>query len=523
MRLAFRPDTGVRSVSRAIAGRVIRLPTPARYSVAVAAAITAIVLRLSFDPLWGVKLPYITHFPAIMVAAWLGGLGPGILTTLITAAATQYFWIEPTNSWRVTETSELIGLLVFLAVGVVISALNDAWRSGATALSESEDRLRVTLTSIGDAIITTDERGCVTRLNPVAEQLTGWSAAEATAKPLHEVLVILNEEDRQPAQNSVDELLSSGVVSGFANHTVLVARDGREVPIDNSVAPIRTTDGRMVGAVMVFRDVTDRRRIERERSSLIADLETALHARDDFLSIASHELRNPVNAMQLQLAGVLREIERGDGDALKREWLGDRIGQAHGQVKRLTRLIDNLLDVSRITAGAIVLEPEDVDFREVVLRAVEHFSDELKPNQAMLHLPAEPIRGHWDPVRLEQVLTNLLSNAIKYGAGRPIELSLRAESDAVRLSVADHGIGIKPDEQPRLFARFERAVSGRQYGGFGLGLWITKRIVEAMHGTIAVESRPGEGSTFVVVLPRGSQSARTGLTQAVRETTGGTG
>ena len=159
------------------------------------AAITAILLlRFSFDPLWGVKLQYIMHFPAVIVAAWLGGLGPGILTTLITAVATQYFWIEPTYSWRATDASELLGLLVFVAVGVVISALNDAWRSGAAALSDSEDRLRVTLTSIGDAIITTDERGRVTRLNPVAEQLTGWSAEEATAKPLPEVLVILNEE-----------------------------------------------------------------------------------------------------------------------------------------------------------------------------------------------------------------------------------------------------------------------------------------------------------------------------------------
>ena len=156
----------------------------------------------------------------------------------------------------------------------------------------------------------------------------------------------------------------------------------------------------------------------------------------------------------------------------------------------------------------------------MVLRAVEHFREELKPNQTMLHLPAEPIREHWDPVRLEQVLTNILSNAIKYGAGRSIELSMRAESDAVRLSIADHGIGIEPDEQPRLFERFERAVSGRQYGGFGLGLWITKRIVEAMHGTIAVESRPGEGSTFVVVLPGGSETAGTGLTQAVEKRRG---
>jgi signal transduction histidine kinase len=115
------------------------------------------------------------------------------------------------------------------------------------------------------------------------------------------------------------------------------------------------------------------------------------------------------------------------------------------------------------------------------------------------------VRGYWDPVRLDQVVSNLLSNAIKYGNGKPIELSLQGERDVVRLSIADHGIGIEPDRQQRLFGQFERAVSARQYGGFGLGLWITRRIVESMHGSIAVESRPREGSTFVVLLPRRPQ------------------
>jgi signal transduction histidine kinase len=155
----------------------------------------------------------------------------------------------------------------------------------------------------------------------------------------------------------------------------------------------------------------------------------------------------------------------------------------------------------------VILEPEEVDFREIVRAAIEHFGDELKPNQAILSLPSESIVGHWDPVRLDQVVTNLLSNAIKYGNGKAIELSVRADGKTARLSIADHGIGIEPDRQQRLFGGFERAVSGRQYGGFGLGLWITKRIVDAMGGRIGVESRPGEGSTFVVVLPRRSDTS----------------
>ena len=157
-------------------------------------------------------------------------------------------------------------------------------------------------------------------------------------------------------------MLREGTIVGLANHTVLISKDGREIPVDDRAAPIRTSDGPIIGVVMVFRDVIERRRVERERLALLEsertarpEAEAAVLARDEFLSIASHELRNPVNAVQLQLAGVLREVGRG-GDAVTRDWLADRIGQAHAQVNRLTRLIDNLLDVSRITAGALVLE-----------------------------------------------------------------------------------------------------------------------------------------------------------------------
>jgi len=420
------------------------------------------------------------------------------------------------QSYQVARLARLtmagLALLVLTALFVV------SYRHGVERerAAQTADRLAVTLASIGDAVIATDDEGCVQHMNPIAERLTGWTEAQATRKRVDEVFTIINEQTRQPAENPVGRALRAGTVVGLANHTVLISKDGREIPIDDSAAPIRTSSGEVIGVVMVFRDVVERRRIERERSALLeseqaarAEAEGAVRARDEFLSIASHELRNPVNAVQLQLAGVLRELERG-GDALTREWLGQRIGRAHGQVNRLTRLIDNLLDVSRITAGAVILEPEEIDLREIVRAAVEHFGDELKPNQAILSLPSESIVGDWDPVRLDQVVTNLLSNAIKYGNGKAIELSVRADGNTARLSIADHGIGIEPDRQQRLFGRFERAVSGRQYGGFGLGLWITERIVDAMGGRIAVESRPGEGSTFVVVLPRRSDTSDTG-------------
>src|SRR5919197_3660590 len=179
----FRRAAGPTSEAPAIAGLAIRLSTPARYGVAIVAAIIAILARLALDPVWGVKLPYITLFPAIMVVAWLGGLWPGILTTLITGTAAAYYWVQPSYSFRITEPSEWLGLIVFFAVGVVLSPLNEAWRSSAAALAESEEHFKVTLASIGDAVIATDAKGCVLHLNPVAERLTGWTRAEATHKP----------------------------------------------------------------------------------------------------------------------------------------------------------------------------------------------------------------------------------------------------------------------------------------------------------------------------------------------------
>ena len=180
---------------------------------------------------------FITLFPAIMLSAWLGGLGPGLLTTAITGVAAEYCWIEPARSFAVGDKTELVALLVFMAVGVVISALNEAWRRGTSKVALSEERLKVTLTSIADGVITTDDQGRVTRLNAIAEQLTGWASADAIGRPLPEVFVILNEQSRAPAQNPVDRVLREGLIAGLGDHTVLLAKDGRE--IRSTTAPRR--------------------------------------------------------------------------------------------------------------------------------------------------------------------------------------------------------------------------------------------------------------------------------------------
>jgi signal transduction histidine kinase len=241
-----------------------------------------------------------------------------------------------------------------------------------------------------------------------------------------------------------------------------------------------------------------------ERAKLQSQLEEAVRARDEFLSIASHELRTPLTALQLQVQVLtLRHAHRipgGDGRALDA-----KLDVVERQVRRLDDLIDALLDVARIRSGNLALRLEDdVDLSKIVRDVLERFEGELTRASCLVAVTGigEPILGSWDALRLEQVLGNLLANAVKYGAGKPIEVGVEAGAEVVALSVSDHGIGIAAAKQEVIFDRFERAVPEREYGGLGLGLWIVRRIVEAMHGDVSVASRPGEGATFKVVLQR---------------------
>lgn len=190
--------------------------------------------------------------------------------------------------------------------------------------------------------------------------------------------------------------------------------------------------------------------------------------------------------------------------------IAERVADATNSVRQFILLLENLLDVSRITSGRLDLDPEHVDLSAIVATVAERFQGELGEGQVVQHLTTTT--GWWDKIRLQQVVGNLLSNAVKYGQGKPIEISLGGDADMAYLTVTDHGIGIEPEMQKRLFQRFERGLPGRHghRGGFGLGLWITKEIVEAMGGRISVDSRPGEGSTFRIALPRDLEKSRDG-------------
>lgn len=238
-----------------------------------------------------------------------------------------------------------------------------------------------------------------------------------------------------------------------------------------------------------------------ENATLYLEAKRAIHLRDEFLSIAGHELKTPLAALQLHIAGLVRLLRRGEIEPAR---VLERLEKAGNQGLRLERLIEQLLDVSRIQSGRLQLEAESLDLGALVAEVAERFVEAAASAGCALRLRLdEGVTGRWDRLRLDQVVTNLLTNAIKYGRGQPVEVVVAAGSDsAAVVEIRDHGIGIDEAHQERIFRRFERGVSDKSYGGFGLGLWISKEIVDAHGGTIRVTSRPGEGATFRVELPR---------------------
>lgn len=264
----------------------------------------------------------------------------------------------------------------------------------------------------------------------------------------------------------------------------------------------------------LLQDVADRAAFAIENARLaqrlkqsVQDAQEAVRLRDEFLSIAGHELNTPVAALQLQVEGLLRQSERGAlGEVHPR--LLERLGKAQAHVERLEVLIAALLDVSKIAAGKLALQREDVELSALLADIIDRFNEPLMRAGCDVSLRAsERVVGHWDRVRLDQVFTNLLNNALKYGAGKPIDISIGADGGQARVAVRDHGIGVSADDRQRIFGRFERAVSERNYGGLGLGLWISHEIVEALGGTIHVDSEVGTGSTFTVELPLEQKAA----------------
>jgi PAS domain S-box-containing protein len=485
----------------------------------------------------------------------------------------------------------------------------------AEAIRLERERLRTTLASIGDAVISTDAEGRVTFLNGVAEALTGWPDAEAAGRPLPEIFRIVNEHTRQLVENPTTRALREGVIVGLANHTVLIARDGTERPIDDSAAPIRDGASAPIGAVLVFRDVTERKRAEEVQARLAAIIEssddaiisktldgiirswnagaerlfghTAAEAvgqpitliipperleeerdildrlrrgeridhfetvrvakdgrrlnisltvspvrdasgaivgaskiarditerkraedalreadrrKDEFIAVLAHELRNPLAPIRNGLE--VMQLRSADVNAI-----AEARAMMARQLGHMVRIIDDLLDISRISRNKMELRRSRVSLAEIIGAAVETARPliDAAEHDLIVSIPPDPIFLQADLTRLAQVFGNLLSNSAKYTPHRGrIWLTATRQEETAVISVRDDGIGIPEESLGSIFEMFsqvDRSIE-RSTGGLGIGLALVKGLVEMHGGTVTAESLgPGRGSEFTVRLP----------------------
>jgi len=401
--------------------------------------------------------------------------------------------------WSIAVTSG--AGLVFVGMNFLMAVrIDEMRRRNAHAGAEERERLRVTLGSIGDGVLATDAEGRVTFMNAVAESLTGWRQGGAMGRPIAEVFRVVHEERRTSVINPVDVALREGRTAELSLQSVLIARDGSERPIDDSAAPIRDGDDAVQGAVLVFRDVTIARRAEGRLLQLAIDLSEADRRKSEFLAVLAHELRNPLAPLRSALA-VMRAS--GNTDAPQRKALD----MMERQVQQMVRLVDDLLDINRISRGNVELRRAAVDLASVVHHAVDgaaSLSASLG-HQVIASLPEEAIFVDGDPLRLGQVIGNLLNNACKFTpSGGRIVVHVAREGGQTVIRVHDTGIGIAADDLPRVFDMFTQLndpLAGTP-GGMGIGLALVQRLVALHGGTVQIESEGrGKGTTVSVRLP----------------------
>ncbi|ANJ66302.1 hypothetical protein A9404_01935 [Halothiobacillus diazotrophicus] len=545
-----------------------------------------------------------------------------------------------TFSWAILALTFLMLALLTLYIARVtlsrqlarqsIRRLNKELEKRVIAHAAGEERLSVTLNAIGDAVLSTDKEGNVNRLNPVAEKLTGWSQADAYGRPIGEVFNIINQQTRAPAPVPVWNTLNMGSIQGLANDTVLIARDGTERPIADSCAPIRDRQGAIIGAILVFRDVTQeyaakralidsrkriqeilnavadgvvtidqhgaiesfnpaaeqlfgyteaevmgqnvkmlmpephrsqhddylaryletgearvvgqRREMEAQRKNgsrfpinlavntlqlsdavhftgvirditetklheqqLIAardDAEKANHLKDSFLATMSHEIRTPLTGILGMLEVLsMTDLEPDQITTLQAAWESAR---------GLLRIVNDILDWSKIQEGKLVLSPQATSIPQLIQEVVNTYSRVASAKNLLLKHEIDPklSAAHIvDPLRLSQILNNFVSNAIKFTEEGEIVVSaelleLKESGERIRFSVRDTGVGIAEEVQAQLFQHYRQASAdtARLYGGTGLGLSICRRLADLLDGQIQLVSAPNEGATFSLIL-----------------------
>jgi len=412
------------------------------------------------------------------------------------------------------------------AAGGVVRWIGTATEVDAHRRSEDEARF---LAEASNALAASFDLGLalqqVTALAvPAIADLCAVHMREEGQRVLHlsaskDLLALLEREGPDPLEAlGVGEVLSTGLAVAWSTPAITRKAAAQRLGIRHFVSVPLVSRGAILGALtlvqrkgeegapkvseLLANDLARRVALAADNARLYTQAQEAVRLRDEFLSVASHELRTPLTPLNLKLGMLRRRAEEAAGGFIASGRVESDATTAARHVQRLTELVDHLLDVTRIRAGKLQLQIEPVDLVEVVRDGVVRFSPVAADVRSRIEVDLPPsLVGRWDRLRLEQVITNLLSNALKFGAGMPVHVKVAREGERVLLVVRDQGIGMDEAMLARVFGRFERGPSSRNYGGLGLGLYITKQIVVALDGTISVQSAPGRGAVFTVDLP----------------------
>jgi PAS domain S-box-containing protein len=387
------------------------------------------------------------------------------------------------------------------------AALNQA-KADHRELRDQKEWFHVTLDSIGDAVLAADAEGRVTFMNGEAERLTEWTLADARGLCLKEVFAIINEQTRLPVEDPVARVLREKHIVGLANHTLLISKNGKECPIEDSAAPIYGPDKNIQGVVLVFRNATEMRQAQRALISHSAKLEKEVSERtlalqhtvtelEAFSYTVSHDLRSPLRAMQGYAEAVLEDYQDKLDDTGK-----DYLKRIKNAAQRLDKLIQDLLTYSRVSREDTPLLPVDLD--QLTRDLIEQYPY-LRPPAADVAIEGKLPSVIGRESALTQILSNLLGNAVKFvSPGTVPRIRLKAEDAGgkVRLWIEDNGIGIAPENHERIFRIFEQINKPALYTGTGVGLAIVKRAAESIRGAVGVQSTLGQGCRFWIDLEK---------------------
>jgi PAS domain S-box-containing protein len=391
-------------------------------------------------------------------------------------------WIPGSKTifWRTIMIIAIVFCVFILALWGVI--LNRA------KTKRLEDENRIILNSVPAMIWFKDRNNRILRCNSLAARNRGLKIEEMEG---HLTTDFFPDEAGEYFADDLEVINSGKAKLGIVE---LLAVDSQKIWVRTDKVPYRNLKGEVIGVIVFAVDISHEKQAEQKIAELADDLKRAVTLRDEFMSIASHELKTPLTSLSLQLE-YLREFQ------VSQEKLVMLVSKSKTLVDRLAKLVNEMLDLSRISEGHLSLQREEVDLCQLTYETLQQCAEQLQIAGCSVDVYApQSVIGCWDRFRIEQVLVNLLTNAMKYGKGKPITISVTKEGAGARLVVKDRGAGISPDDRERIFERFER-VAPKGMSGLGLGLYIVRQILLKHAGTICVESEVGFGSSFIVELP----------------------